>query len=469
MTMPARPRRWPLARWPWRPARRRPCRPETSRLATAAGACARTPGHHLHGGRHRHRRRRRGRAAAARDPALRAGRHGPRAPTARWSSSTGTTTASARWAPTATLRIVAGVGELAPDVDDDDVGARLNHPTDVTFDPQGRLVIAAWHNSRVKRVDLHTLALEDIAGTGARSYSGDDGPALRLRAQPAGQRAVYDPAGNLFISDQANQRIRRIDPGGTITHHRRLAAGAASPATAARPWRRSSPCRSGQRGHPAGHIALAADGDALPRRHREQPHPAHRPRRHGLHGRRPRHLRVERRRRPGAARPSWPTRSTWRCRPRGCSTSPTPRTTACARWKAASSRTVVGVCGKCGPSLDDPCRCPATDAACIGDGGPAGRGPPQATHRHRLRRRRQPLRRRHPQPPHPGGVSLSARRTMRGLAAWPSCWRPLAWPVTPRRRRRQPGPSLLPADYAARFVTGARLPPQRRPRLWPAS
>ena len=72
---------------------------------------------------------------------------------------------------------MAGVGELAPEALNDDVGARLNHPTDVIFDPQGRLVIAAWHNSRVKRVDMATLDLEDIAGTGARSYSGDGGPA----------------------------------------------------------------------------------------------------------------------------------------------------------------------------------------------------------------------------------------------------------------------------------------------------
>jgi hypothetical protein len=33
---------------------------------------------------------------------------------------------------------------------------------------------------------------------------------------------------------------------------------------------------------------------------------------------------------------------------------------------------VVGVCGKCGSSLDDPCRCPPTEAACIGDGGAPG-------------------------------------------------------------------------------------------------
>ncbi|HEY0709410.1 MAG TPA: hypothetical protein VGG33_21550, partial [Polyangia bacterium] len=60
-----------------------------------------------------------------------------------------------------TLRIVAGIGELAPDPDDE-TSTRLNHPTDVTFDAQGRLVIAAWHNSRIKRLDFATGALEDI-------------------------------------------------------------------------------------------------------------------------------------------------------------------------------------------------------------------------------------------------------------------------------------------------------------------
>jgi hypothetical protein len=155
------------------------------------------------------------------------------------------------------LHIIAGVGELAPDPDDE-TSTRLNHPTDVVFDAQGRLVIAAWHNSRIKRLDMTTLVMEDIAGTGARAYKGDGGPALACDLNlPVS--IVYDPAGNLFVSDQANQRIRKIDPAGIITtfagNGMRNFSGDGGPATEA-----TFALPVGQRGHPAGHIARAVDG-----------------------------------------------------------------------------------------------------------------------------------------------------------------------------------------------------------------
>ena len=56
------------------------------------------------------------------------------------------------------MRIVAGTGELGLAADDPSTD-RLNHPTNVTFDPMGspdEMWIAAWHNSRVKKVDLAT-------------------------------------------------------------------------------------------------------------------------------------------------------------------------------------------------------------------------------------------------------------------------------------------------------------------------
>ncbi|HXU05421.1 MAG TPA: hypothetical protein VN903_30895 [Polyangia bacterium] len=108
-----------------------------------------------------------------------------------------------------TLRIVAGIGELGPASDDPSTG-RLNHPTQVTFDPAGHLVIAAWHNSRIKMLDDATGELTDICGTGMRGFAGDGGPAesavLNLPVAVA-----FDAAGDMFISDQANDRIRKVD------------------------------------------------------------------------------------------------------------------------------------------------------------------------------------------------------------------------------------------------------------------
>ncbi len=77
------------------------------------------------------------------------------------------------------MRIVAGAGELGIAADDPSTG-RLNHPTNVTFDPLGspdEMWIAAWHNSRVKKVDLATGSIIDMCGTGKRGFAGNGGPA----------------------------------------------------------------------------------------------------------------------------------------------------------------------------------------------------------------------------------------------------------------------------------------------------
>lgn len=88
--------------------------------------------------------------------------------------------------------------------------ADFNHPTNLAFDSAGRMYIAAWHNSRIRRVNLETQTLEQIAGTGARAYSGDGGPAeMAALDLPAG--IAFDPQGRLVLVDQANQVLRRID------------------------------------------------------------------------------------------------------------------------------------------------------------------------------------------------------------------------------------------------------------------
>lgn len=111
-----------------------------------------------------------------------------------------------------TMQIVAGIGELGPNVDDPSTD-RLNHPTNVTFDANGLMVIAAWHNSRVKTVDL-TLPdpgnIVNVCGNGKRAFSGNGGPASMAALDlPVG--VAFDANWNLLIADQANQMIRRVD------------------------------------------------------------------------------------------------------------------------------------------------------------------------------------------------------------------------------------------------------------------
>jgi hypothetical protein len=272
--------------------------------------------------------------------------------------------------PDGTLRIVAGAGELSPDVDSDVVGDRLNHPTDVIFDAQGRLVIAAWHNSRVKRLDLGTGLLEDIAGTGARSYAGDDGPAERCELNlPVS--VVFDPEGNLLISDQANQRIRRVDAAGMIStwagSGQRGFGGDGGPAREAL---FSLPI--GQRGHPAGHITLAPDG-ALYLADTEN----NRIRRVGPDGVVSTMAGSGTYGAEGEGGPATGAQLAYpvdvAIGPEGALYIADTENNCVRKVEDGVIRTVAGVCGKCSGQLDDPCRCPASDAACIGDGGPGAR------------------------------------------------------------------------------------------------
>jgi DNA-binding beta-propeller fold protein YncE len=116
------------------------------------------------------------------------------------------------------IALVAGNGLLGDDTEGVARESSLTHPTNVAFDPEGRLVIAAWHNSRIKRVDLATGRIDTVAGTGERGYDGEGGAAIdAVLDLPAG--IVFDPDGNLVFSDQANQVLRSIAPDGTITRY----------------------------------------------------------------------------------------------------------------------------------------------------------------------------------------------------------------------------------------------------------
>lgn len=93
--------------------------------------------------------------------------------------------------------------------------AQWNHPTDITWDTEGRLVFAAWHNSRLVRVDSDANTAEFFAGTGGRDFGGDGGPAsAAVLDLPCGVRQLSD--GSILLADMANQRLRRIDPDGVI-------------------------------------------------------------------------------------------------------------------------------------------------------------------------------------------------------------------------------------------------------------
>lgn len=113
------------------------------------------------------------------------------------------------------IHAVAGRGELGGTLDDP-ANSDFNHPTAMAFDADGNMLIAAWHNSKIRKLDLTTGAIVDTCGDGRRGYFGDGTTALTASLDlPAS--IAFDPARNLVIMDQANMVLRKIDPAGIIS------------------------------------------------------------------------------------------------------------------------------------------------------------------------------------------------------------------------------------------------------------
>jgi sugar lactone lactonase YvrE len=110
---------------------------------------------------------------------------------------------------------VAGQG-LSP-VRDGSLASRANLdvPRDVVADAQGNLYVSDTANNRVRRVDLRGV-ITTVAGNGDYRFSGDGGPATQASLDAPGGVAL-DTAGNLYIADQFNHRIRKVDRSGVIT------------------------------------------------------------------------------------------------------------------------------------------------------------------------------------------------------------------------------------------------------------
>jgi sugar lactone lactonase YvrE len=87
--------------------------------------------------------------------------------------------------------------------------ASLNVPTWLVFDPAGNLLIADSGNHRIRRLNFAGGIITTVAGNGIGGFSGDNAPAVSASLmEPAG--IAVDSAGNLYIADTGNQRIRRV-------------------------------------------------------------------------------------------------------------------------------------------------------------------------------------------------------------------------------------------------------------------
>jgi sugar lactone lactonase YvrE len=94
--------------------------------------------------------------------------------------------------------------------------ARLNGPGGLWATPDGTLYIADTGNHRIRRVNAAGTAITTVAGSGNAGFAGDDSlaTAASLNA-PAG--VFVDSTGNIYIADTGNHRIRKIASNGVIT------------------------------------------------------------------------------------------------------------------------------------------------------------------------------------------------------------------------------------------------------------
>ncbi len=119
-------------------------------------------------------------------------------------------------ATSSTITTYAGTGGSGSSGDGGQAtSAQVFQPFGVTLDATGNLYIAESPSNKVRKVAPGGI-ITTFAGTGSVGFSGDGGPAISAQINnPTG--VALDSAGNIYIDDQSNSRIRKVSPLGVIT------------------------------------------------------------------------------------------------------------------------------------------------------------------------------------------------------------------------------------------------------------
>ena len=114
------------------------------------------------------------------------------------------------------IETLAGTGEEGGDGDGGPAsGAEFDFPSSVAADAVGNIYVADTRNHRIRKIDASGV-ISTLAGTGEDGDRGDSGPATEAQlCLPAGVAA--DAAGNVYVADTWNHRIRKINASGVIS------------------------------------------------------------------------------------------------------------------------------------------------------------------------------------------------------------------------------------------------------------
>lgn len=94
--------------------------------------------------------------------------------------------------------------------------AQLNAPRGIAVDAAGNVYIADQANHRVRKLTIATGTIATVAGNGTQGFSGDNGPATAAAFNGIYALAL-DAAGNMYICDVDNVRIRKVSTTGIVT------------------------------------------------------------------------------------------------------------------------------------------------------------------------------------------------------------------------------------------------------------
>lgn len=151
-----------------------------------------------------------------------------------------------------------GSGYLGDDATGQALDVNLNHPTEFHIDANGDYWLVAWHNWKLKKISAADMSVTSPVGT-SQGFAGDGGPASAAKLNLPSSM-VFTTNGDIILTDQANQRIRKVDMSTmTISTIAGSAKGFADGAGSAAQF--SLP--EGSNAEPGGKIALSSDGQWL--------------------------------------------------------------------------------------------------------------------------------------------------------------------------------------------------------------